>query len=592
MFLTEIVQAVEDLSVFDKISQILWGGYFNWKDLFDFVIAVVEVLVIAWGMLIWIPNRLLKASAPYKAYKEDIDAVLGKKTRKMIEKYYIPTRGQDVDPCNEEEIRENNGKYNTEKLIPFLVKKAFAEDSFGKHYIILADAGMGKTTLLVNLYRYYVLKKRFWSRDRKNIRYIPLSAENCMEQIQAIENQSKTILLLDALDESKAAIMDCSNFLNELLQQTQSFYKVVVTCRTHFFSDVKSEPKYTGLIRPGTGDKNLNFTKKYISPFSDKEVNAYLRKRFLLRFTSQRKGREIIKQVPEIMARPLILNWIDYLVDTDEKLHSSFEIYKTIIDKWIQREPESLTKGKLFELSRKIAKWMLDNESTYVPAAVVDVMASEEGIKLLPIVAKSRSLLNRNSNGIYKFAHRSFLEWFLSELVYNEGVPVGKEQYLCKMSAFGRFLVEQLENKLLTVRYMLTVQRGLRNYKVVIPFGSTVGITTSKDELLRKVCHYSFRMYRKYLGDDGFTERDTFGIEVIYVVQYDRDVYLYRFDCARYARVNAGKEHKAWCFYPKPMMKRIPQEFYMQVADSNFGTPKYAYTTPLLMDALFPEGPE
>lgn len=443
MYLTEILASAENLSVFEKIAQISWGGVFTWKDLFEFVGAVSVVVGLVWGLIKWIKNNFYKISAPYKAYKEDIDAVLGEETRKRSEKYYIPTRGQDVDPCNEEEIRENNGKYNTEEMIPFLCKKAFSKDSFGKHYIILADSGMGKTTFLVNLYRYYVLKKRFWLRDRKSMRYIPLSSENCMKQIQEIENQGKTILLLDALDESKAAMTDCDAFMGEILKQTESFYKIVITCRTHFFSDAKNEPENTGLIRAGTGDKNAKFTKKYITPFSDKEVKMYLRKRFKVRFDMRRKAQEIIKKVPSIMARPLILNWIDCLIESDKKLEHTFEIYKTIIDRWVQREPEVYTKGKLLRLSRSITEWMMNHATTVIPASVVEEMACNQGIDLLPIVAKSRSLLNRNSGGEYKFAHRSFLEYFLSECVFDTGLLPVNEKYLHSMSGFRCFLSER-----------------------------------------------------------------------------------------------------------------------------------------------------
>lgn len=444
MYLADIVKVTEAASVFDKIAQIFWSDVFTWKDFFEFVLAVSSFLVLVLGPFRWIKNNLMKLSAPYRAYKDDIDAVLGVKIRKRSEKYYIQTRGQDVDPCNEEEIRENNGKYNTEKLIPFLCNKAFAEDSFGKHYIILADSGMGKTTFLVNLYRYYVLKSRFWNRNRKMMRYVPLSSENCMEQIREIENQGKTILLLDALDESKEAIDDCGVFMSRLLKQTEGFYKIVITCRTHFFSDVKNEPENTGLIRAGTGDKNLKFTKKYITPFSDDEVNAYLRKRFRFQFKMQRKAKEIVNKVPAIMARPLILNWIDCLVENDRKIVYTYEIYETIINKWIKREPEAYTKGKLLELSRMIAKWMMDHTTTHIPASVVEKMASIEGIELLPIVAQSRSLLNRNSNGEYKFAHRSFLEYFLSEYLWYSMEGLSNAQYLYSMSGVSRCVVERM----------------------------------------------------------------------------------------------------------------------------------------------------
>lgn len=438
MYLVKTVAEINTLSLGEWLQLIPFG------DLSDLLTVIFSICTVV-GLLV---NNIKKLLSPYRAYVEDIDAVLGRETRKIIEKSFIPTRGQDVDPCNEEEIRENNGKYNTEYLIPFLCKKAFSESSFGKHYIILADSGMGKTTFLVNLYRYYVLKKVSLTK-KKYIRYVPLSLDSCLEQIKEIKNKEKTILLLDALDENEDAMNNCDAFMNTLLMCTETFYKIVITCRTQFFMHEKNEPNSIGMIRAGVGDKNVKFVKKYITPFSDDEVKSYLRKRFRFQFIMQRKAKEIVDKVPDVMARPMILNWIDCLVGTkdEEPLVFMYEIYQRIIDKWIEREPHNLTKGKLLELSERIAIYMMTHATTRIPALLVEKMASEEGISLLPIVAKSRSLLNRNSNGEYKFAHRSFLEYFLSQYIFETGMIPANEKYLHSMSGFRRFFVERFEQK-------------------------------------------------------------------------------------------------------------------------------------------------
>ena len=464
MILTEIFQGTEALSVFDKIAQLLWSDIFTLKDFFEFILAAAGFVTLILGPCRWIRNSIVKISAPYKAYREDIDAVLGRNSRKLIEKYYIPTRGQDVDPCNEEEIRENNGKYNTEELIPFLCKKAFSENSFGKHYIVLADSGMGKTTLLVNLYRHYVLNNNTWTKNRKKMRFIPLSSENCIEQIKEIKNPGMTILLLDALDECKEAMLDSEAFMKKLLVHTEKFCKIVITCRTHFFQDEKDEPENTGMIRAGTGNKNLKFTKKYITPFSDHEVDIYLRKRFRFQPATRRKAKKIVNKVPAIMARPLILNWIDCLVEPHKKLEYSYQIYETIIDRWIKREPESLTKGKLLALSVRIADWMADHTTTHIPASVVEEMAHAEKIELLPIVAKSRSLLNRNSTGEYKFAHRSFLEYFLATKTYVGATIPENDTFLHAMSGFRRFFDEYVQYSLFINSNPVTFQNMCKSF--------------------------------------------------------------------------------------------------------------------------------
>ena len=61
---------------------------------------------------------------------------------------------------------------------------------------------MGKTTFLINLY-YQTLKLH-----KYKCVFISLQEENCIEQIEAVEDQPKTILLLDALDENENALTD------------------------------------------------------------------------------------------------------------------------------------------------------------------------------------------------------------------------------------------------------------------------------------------------------------------------------------------------------------------------------------------------
>lgn len=135
MYLTEIIQGTETLSVFEKLAPILWGGTFTWKDLLEFIGVVFGTPIAVFTTIQFLKNNLMRLSAPYREYKTVIDGIYGTSVRKNVSKYYIPTRCQDKDPCNEEEIYEFNGKYVTEKLIPFFCNKAFVSESFGKYYI-------------------------------------------------------------------------------------------------------------------------------------------------------------------------------------------------------------------------------------------------------------------------------------------------------------------------------------------------------------------------------------------------------------------------------------------------------------------------
>lgn len=144
------------------------------------------------------------------------------------------------------------------------------------------------------------------------------------------------------------------------------------------------------------------------------------------------------------MARPIILNWVDFLQDTSDQYVYAYQIYKEIINRWIQREELDNKGDKLFALSLEIAEYMFQNKTTAIPAETVDTIAMRDSIDLSPIVAKSRSLLNRNGNGEYKFAHRSFLEYFMAYSVFQNMFFHHDQSFFLESSNARMFLMEML----------------------------------------------------------------------------------------------------------------------------------------------------
>ena len=334
------------------------------------VLDLIVVIITIGGCVLGIPAFVVgiwkRLISPYREYVGFVDRVYSKESRKAVTKYYIPTRAQDIDPCEFEEIRDNNGNFISQQLIPFFISDAFKESSQGKYYLVLADSGMGKTTFMLRLYRECLLNRKL--RKRYKTKLIPLSQSNCIQSIEKIENPENTILLLDALDENGSAINDYELFFATLLQATEGFNKTVITCRTQFFPDRATEPVETGRIRIGTGKKKEEITKKYISPFSDEEVKLYLKKQYRFNKKKQRQAYEIVTKVPVLMARPVILNWINFLCDSTEKFTYAYQIYSAIIDKWIDRESIGHTSRSLFELSRAIANYMYLHNTTSMSA--------------------------------------------------------------------------------------------------------------------------------------------------------------------------------------------------------------------------------
>ena len=246
-------------------------------------------------------------------------------------RYYIPTRAQEVDPCDD--VCTTDSFIN---LIPFFINEVF-KNSDTQYFVILADSGMGKTTFLLKLFfEYYkkLLKKH-------DIVFIPLSLDSSIEGIRGIQNKPNTILLLDGLDEDRYAIEDYNKRIKDICSETELFYKVIISCRTQFFPDNNSEPGHTDRIRFGVGKKSVEFIKYYISLFNEKEIYIYLSKKYNPIFEKDKimRSQKVIKNCPELMVRPMLLAYIDDLIEDKEKEYNYvYEIYDQLVYSWIERE--------------------------------------------------------------------------------------------------------------------------------------------------------------------------------------------------------------------------------------------------------------
>lgn len=386
------------------------------------------------------------ASALFKLGKWTLDKYHERVLIRDLEPYYtaeeikkatglfIKTRCQNVSPSETDEPSQNYALVTTEKLIPFFIKKAFKGDSDKyKFYFVLAGSGMGKTTFLLNLYLRYKYQN-FWnilSRKHK-IKIFPLGNPNSLEDIKKIKDEEKkdTILLLDAFDEDAKAVADYKERIKEILDVVWRFREVVITCRTQFFPNEVEVPKRTGLLKFGGSKGQHEFAKIYISPFSIKDINSYLYKKYLfsglnISFYKIQRAKSVIIKSPNLMARPMLLSHIDEIINQpDYSYELSYQIYKTLIKGWIDREGGRQLKKveefkhELFRFSKELSKEIYDHRDQkgglWIGEDDIKKYAEEFQINLSTIDMKSRSLLNRNGIGNYKFSHKSILEYFLA----------------------------------------------------------------------------------------------------------------------------------------------------------------------------------
>ena len=168
----------------------------------------------------------------------------------------------------------------------------------------------------------------------------------------------------------------------------------------------------------------------YVSPFDSKDIKNYINKTFnILQFKQKRKAFEIVNDTDDLLARPMLLSYIKDLVNNEKKsFESRTEIYETLILSWLERESNkypdkerAIFKSNLSYFSYELVKFIYENyekNGLYIPFDEVEKLSDEFNIDLNKIELKSRSLLNRNSEGKYKFSHKSIFEFLLAYLTY------------------------------------------------------------------------------------------------------------------------------------------------------------------------------
>lgn len=349
----------------------------------------------------------------YLSYFEDYDK-------------YIDTKFQLIPPNDYTDPVDNLSQVSGQSLISFYLENVLVEkNNSTRFYCILAGSGMGKTTVSVHLCAEY-LRRYKKGKHPFQIRLLTLADKDVIQKIEQINNPNETILILDALDENREASEDYTRFEEKLDKAVANFRYVIITCRTQFFQSEDEEPKQTHIPNLGRDKGFLCYVKHYISPLSHSEIEQYLKKKFKHHRRKRKSAENIVKRCSSLMVRPLLLSYIDLLVEKKETYDTVTAIYKGLIAKWIEREVANIKNAKerdkqyelLMKFSVKFSLALLhtDNLSTALRMTAEEY---ESFVKTSEFQAVSydyggRSLINRDSEGRRKFAHKSFFEYFLA----------------------------------------------------------------------------------------------------------------------------------------------------------------------------------
>lgn len=385
-------------------------------------ISTTATFKFAENMLPRLVKALVKLSKSRKNELEKITDVFGDPLKWA--EYYIEPYCQQFNPADEsDESRFVVREHLTSRLQHFL---GGSEKTNTPHQIILADSGMGKTSCLVMLKLAHL--NSFWPQPYSV--YLLKLGHDTLDIVRTLEKR-KSVLLLDALDEDPLAWGRITDRLGEILNATKHFTRVVITCRTQFFSAGEDPFNRRGHAEVG----GFLCPVVYLSLFDDLQVSEYLQKRFPRDTSIFNRAMPIITKMKALKFRPMLLSHIEELLDSTNTDWTTHSVYQALVSAWLhrerakmlaQRKPEDVpTLSELMRACLVLSRLMFQLNSISVSIEAIGNAVGFDSVlcHIEEIDIAGRSLLNKNSEGNYRFAHFSIQEYLFSQVIAQGIVP-------------------------------------------------------------------------------------------------------------------------------------------------------------------------
>lgn len=381
------------------------------------------------------------------------------------------------------------------------------EDEDSRVLAVLGEFGSGKS---LHSYSLGIETAEMFLRDPISSRIpIRLVLKNCMdsnlqavleeqlfnmdtsyEEFSQLNLKEKILFILDGFDEMSRYIthkMTLNRF--KMLYRFCDRYKdakILLTCRTQYFKSAEEEEE---ILEEFEGGKKYKIKKLCLRKFTEEEISTCIRNRYS-ESSKDKKPQEIQKKMKSkydlmgMSSNPLILSMITEILDDippDQRNISQTGIYKTYVNKWLEREiskceitlrseREKMQEGVkqvMYELAHQIYRkedFQLSYEelkATLTPdkleaLRIFDKITSFTGEKEEEITEgiKTRSFLVRE-NDYFRFVHRSIMEYFIAEKLYQE---IKEEKNVEYSGAI------QLSFEIINFLADLAINRNLKNF--------------------------------------------------------------------------------------------------------------------------------
>ncbi|MBF0182152.1 MAG: pentapeptide repeat-containing protein [Magnetococcales bacterium] len=272
-----------------------------------------------------------------------------------------------------------------------------------------------------------------------------------VEGVLAMVRAGHLCVIFDGFDEKSASMSaQDGNFLLKEMRRTVpagSPGKVLIASRTHYFLDRKDEEmRIGGGVRQGVtrdGFSRGDFRLLYLLPFDEARILAYLERVF------PGEGQGIlatfrgIHDLMELSIRPFLLQLI---AGSLERIRARVrpgikvtagDIYASVVEEWLARDQEKMgilhyTIPPAMEAMARflwgrdgqacphkmLFQWQMEHASSFFSNA--PVQGFTELHDRLNTLLRTASFLSRDGEGNYRFAHTSFLEFFLARFLVGE----------------------------------------------------------------------------------------------------------------------------------------------------------------------------
>lgn len=352
----------------------------------------------------WLPSLLSKLREHRSAREAEINQiadVFGDPVQ--LAEFYVEPDCQQFNPADDD---EDEVRYIVREPIFSRLQYFFGGHSLtgGNQLFILGDSGMGKSSVLIMLKLAHL--KAFWPKSYDCV--LLKIGPDTLAQIENINEKRKTILLLDALDEDPQAweghVIDR---LRELLIASSNFWRVVISCRTQFFSAGEDPFNRRGKVEVG----GFVCPVIYLSLFSEPQIDNYLKKRFPKKPERIAEAKRLVKKMQSLRCRPMLLAHIEDFLDSETEIWTEYSIYEALIRTWLNRESRKPHHGK--QMLNITELWDACNAlALHLHAA--GKRESAEYMILRQFDMSGRSLLNKNSRGEFRFSHYSIQEYLVA----------------------------------------------------------------------------------------------------------------------------------------------------------------------------------